>query len=311
MATHKYPSLDEYAPQHSLQPSPPPTTNYYSHPAESSSYNYPSTSDYSATPSSFPPQNAPAVDQSKISAPPQEGLFGDMGFLQEAVYTQVGSRIFDNGKQYVDKNFGRFLTLLPLKYYFNVNNRYVFNKIRLLLFPFLHRNWNRLPKSHNEGSNYVPPREDINAPDLYIPVMAFVTYVLLVGFVHGTNLKFTPDVLGYTASTAIGILAFEIITIKFGLYLLNSRTVPVLDLVAYTGYIFVALIVNVFLGFFISGSPYFAASLYTSICGAFFIFRTLSPVVATHDLSGTAHRPYYLFAIPVLHVLIVYFLGVN
>lgn len=32
---------------------------------------------------------------------------------------------------------------------------------------------------------YAAPREDINSPDLYIPVMAFVTYVLLCGLAAG------------------------------------------------------------------------------------------------------------------------------
>lgn len=38
-----------------------------------------------------------------------------------------------------------------------------------------------------EVDTYAFPREDINAPDLYIPAMAFVSYILLVGFVHGTT----------------------------------------------------------------------------------------------------------------------------
>jgi hypothetical protein len=36
---------------------------------------------------------------------------------------------------------------------------------------------------------YKPPRDDINSPDLYIPVMALVTYVLLTGIVAGTEHK--------------------------------------------------------------------------------------------------------------------------
>ena len=31
------------------------------------------------------------------------------------------------------------------------------------------------------GGGLAPPREDANAPDLYIPAMAFVTYVLVAG----------------------------------------------------------------------------------------------------------------------------------
>ena len=51
---------------------------------------------------------------------------------------------------------------------------------------------------------YAPPREDINAPDLYIPgtpsfgkivnlVMAFVTYILLSAFLSGVQGHFSPE----------------------------------------------------------------------------------------------------------------------
>lgn len=33
----------------------------------------------------------------------------------------------------------------------------------------------------------VAPRFDVNAPDLYIPVMAFITYVLVAGLALGTQ----------------------------------------------------------------------------------------------------------------------------
>lgn len=38
-------------------------------------------------------------------------------------------------------------------------------------------------------SEPVAPRYEINVPDLYIPVMAFVTYVLLAGSVLGTQMR--------------------------------------------------------------------------------------------------------------------------
>ena len=34
-------------------------------------------------------------------------------------------------------------------------------------------------------SELVQPRDDINTPDLYIPFMAFVTYILLAGAILG------------------------------------------------------------------------------------------------------------------------------
>jgi hypothetical protein len=38
-----------------------------------------------------------------------------------------------------------------LRYYFEVNNSYVKNKLRVLLFPFRHKQWNRL--SAGEGGS--------------------------------------------------------------------------------------------------------------------------------------------------------------
>ena len=37
---------------------------------------------------------------------------------------------------------------------------------------------------------YNEPRQDINAPDLYIPTMAFVTYVLMCGIVKGLSRQY-------------------------------------------------------------------------------------------------------------------------
>lgn len=34
---------------------------------------------------------------------------------------------------------------------------------------------------------FLPPKDDINAPDLYIPVMSFVTYIITVSFMLGTR----------------------------------------------------------------------------------------------------------------------------
>jgi hypothetical protein len=130
--------------------------------------------------------------------------------------------------------------------------------------------------------SYAFPREDINAPDLYIPSMAFVTYILLVGFVYGTISqyvisiivkrlhilmtlssflpspspslcylfilflsfffflnRFTPELLGLTASKGLAILGLEVMVIKMMFYLFNCGGVSLLDLTAYSGYKFV------------------------------------------------------------------------
>ena len=104
-----------------------------------------------------------------------------------------------------------------LKHYFHVDNKYVLHKLKILALPFLHKNWARLPNNAapggglddgagggGSGSGGLPfrsPKEDINAPDLYIPTMAFLTYIIFCSFAMGVNGQFTPDVFGRTASS--------------------------------------------------------------------------------------------------------------
>lgn len=57
-----------------------------------------------------------------------------------------------------------------MKHHFNVSNAYVVQKLKLVVFPWRHRPWTRtLLRSEQGPSEWLPPREDINSPDLYIP----------------------------------------------------------------------------------------------------------------------------------------------
>jgi len=227
--------------------------------------------------------------------------------------------MFSNTRQYVDLQFGN-LSQGVMKYYFNVNNSYVFNKIKLLLFPLRHRSWKRRIISTGTGDDFLPPRDDINAPDLYIPSMAFVTYVLLVSFVYGTVSKFTPELIGMTASTALAVLTLEVLLIKAGFYVINVG-VPVLDLVAYCGYKFVTLVASIVVGFFLGSKIYYATSLALSGLLALFFVRTLRVVLLSESTTGapgnmqalgesSLHKKYLLLGVGLLQPLLCYFLGV-
>jgi protein transport protein YIF1 len=67
--------------------------------------------------------------------------------------------------------FGRFVNVSALKHYFNVSNSYVVTKLYIVLVPWWHRPWSRQQRISNNGQDgyYLPPREDINSPDMYIP----------------------------------------------------------------------------------------------------------------------------------------------
>jgi protein transport protein YIF1 len=62
----------------------------------------------------------------------QQSAAGQLGM-------QLGTQAFAQAQQQVNQNMGQWINIQQLRYYFNVSNSYVFNKLRLLLFPFRHK----------------------------------------------------------------------------------------------------------------------------------------------------------------------------
>ena len=158
----------------------------------------------------------------------------------------MGQHLFSAGSSLVNERLGRgWASLDSLRYYFCVNNSYVKNKLRLLFFPFLHRNWARLTVSQGDSDAYRAPRDDINAPDLYIPAMGFLTWVLISAILLGTALKFTPEAFGASTSQGIAVVVLEVLLLKAGYYLLSSApSPPTLVLAAWSAYKFPAVCLN-------------------------------------------------------------------
>jgi hypothetical protein len=101
--------------------------------------------------------------------------FGQFLGVNDAT-TQMGLAVMGNvvgtSQEYVEQNLLRFINTRSLKPYFNVSTSYVLHKLQLLLFPWRHKPWTRqLRRNEVSGAmeGHKPPREDINAPDLYIP----------------------------------------------------------------------------------------------------------------------------------------------
>jgi hypothetical protein len=76
--------------------------------------------------------------------------------------------------------------------------------------------------------------------------MSVVTYVLLSTLVAGLRGQFQPELLGYTATTALVVVIVEILGLRLGCYFLSiSNESQLLDLVAYSGYKFVGIITTI------------------------------------------------------------------
>jgi hypothetical protein len=194
------------------------------------------------------------------------------------VMKQIG---ISTGKKIVNQNMGSLYSWLAanrLKYYFLVDNRYVVKKIKMLLLPFLHKDWRR--QKHPQGPQEVTgewqlPCHDVNAPDLYVPTMAFITYTLLTGYVMGTFGQFDPEVFSTTAGASLVVLLVELFILKIGLHLTNAASPSWLDLVAYCGYKYVGAVVMGMVGLLLGRIALYLMALILGVSSAVFMMKTL------------------------------------
>jgi hypothetical protein len=100
-------------------------------------------------------------------APPQQQ---DNMFAFDATTAQVGSHLLSAGSSMVSERLGRgWASINALRYYFAVNNSYVQNKLRLLLFPFLHKNWTRLVVNQSSDQVSIIEHFQVTKFDLLLP----------------------------------------------------------------------------------------------------------------------------------------------
>uniref|UniRef100_F6TXF3 Protein YIF1 n=1 Tax=Ornithorhynchus anatinus TaxID=9258 RepID=F6TXF3_ORNAN len=136
---------------------------------------------YPAQPGGYPPQGADVAFN-------VNHLLGDP---MANVAMAYGSSIASQGKDIVHKELHRFVSVNKLKYFFAVDTTYVAKKLGLLVFPYTHQNW----EVQYSRDVPLPPRQDVNAPDLYIPTMAFITYILLAGMALGIQKRMILSVI--------------------------------------------------------------------------------------------------------------------
>lgn len=312
-------------PKNYPQPSPSPSPAHFYQPT-APPYAQPAANNYSGdfpmpNPQLTQSQNAYFSPQTAFYAPPPTnagaGMPG-MEFLNNPLVS-VGFNVVEQGM----KDFtGKTVNMLPtemkksissIKYYFAVDQSYVFKKLCLLLFPFRPRNW-ALGYSADEP---VPPRLDTNAPDYYIPLMSAITYVLVAGLVLGMQNKFSPEQLGMHASSVMVWNIIEICVLCFTFYICNVQSkLRTLDLIAYCGYKYVGMIAA--LCCYLATHSLFVyrcALIYMSLSLSYFLVKCLRLQILPdtsgsqqYGSNGHKRRIYLLLLIVILQPLFIWYL---
>nr|SVE84432.1 EOG090X0ATU [Daphnia pulex] len=241
------------------------------------------------SPGYYPQQGMPFMPMGGGGGGGDQTNFMPAQFLQNPVMAnmamQYGQSLVGQGKEALDRELNKYVATSRIKYYFSVDTAYVAKKLALLLFPFTHRDWS---VKYNPDEP-VQPRYELNAPDLYIPAMAFVTYLLIGGVSLGIQERFSPEGLGIQASTALVWAFIEVLAIWVTLYIMNIQTkLTSFDILAFSSYKYVGMIVAV-IASFIMPSAYHLALIYVSAATMFFLIRSLKVQIlpeSSHDSYG-------------------------
>lgn len=241
-------------------------------------------------------------------AQPGYPQFNPMNFVGQA---DLGKHALDYGQQYIAQSMDSYgLSAGSLRYYFQVSNAYVRRKLGLVLFPwFPRRNWVRQLQPVQDASGvdlYAYPSEDVNAPDMYIPLMAFITHLVVIALEQGVGGRFHPDQFGAHASKALGLMILELVFLKIFTYLLSCSGSSLLDLCAYSGYKYVGITVTSLVALLTKRPLYkWLVFAYAGFSTAFFMLRSLKyillPSARTDSTAATVsgrkrqQRIYFLF----------------
>lgn len=228
-----------------------------------------------------------------------------------------GDKFLGAGQAFVTTNYAKYFGGTAMRYYFDVNEPYVFNKLRLVACPFLHKgSWARIPEQVAGGLTFKPPRSDINAPDLYIPLMGFWTYVLAASTLQVRRGDFTPEGVALHAWWGGCAWGAEILFVWMALRSLSTAqmhvSAPIMDVGAYTGYMWVLIAFGVALKCVAPGWAHFVAVAWGALASAVFMVKTLKRIIFSearhHGLDGNRHN-YALLVLAALQFPLHVWLG--
>ncbi len=204
---------------------------------------------------------------------------------------QYGQKALHEGESTLSK----FINVQELRHYFRVNNSYVRDKLAMIMFPF-GRNYHRKrcdfgDDNGSKTGEYYPPVDDLCAPDLYIPLMSIITYMVLAAFARGmAKLAVPPELLAGALTSVLCWMLVEVLAVKLAKYIVGlAHPVATLDFFALSGYKFPGICLVVLLKTLLPFDP-IVFTLLAFLLGGFTAFFNY---MAYHDLfsrEGTFHK---------------------
>ncbi|KAG9394765.1 hypothetical protein J8273_3741 [Carpediemonas membranifera] len=218
----------------------------------------------------------------------------------------------------------RVVNTKRLQFYFAVSNQQILRKIGVLLFPYTHSSWKRQTHA-SEASIPLTPAEDINTPDLYLPFVGIVTYIIFCAMGYAVDASYDMQHISRPVVCSIAVVAVELIGFKLASIAFGIAGPPLLEIVGIFGYKYVSLCVALLLSL-IHPIAYYMALAYVAAAFGVFIMRTLNPLLISQteqrragmlsdpmvdqaDRKALMARTYFVFIVGISQVAPLILLG--
>jgi hypothetical protein len=177
-----------------------------------------------------------------------------------------------------------------IKIYFDVELSYVLQKLQMISFPFIPEKKKQMVSTHDfDATSFSEDGDGPNkerskyTPDLYIPAMAFMTYVLLTCISLGLDNRFGPTMIFKNAANCSLLTIFEALLIKTCVYIAISKNPPFLDTLSLASYKYYGLCFIIITNFCITseaGGAYldWTVKIYYCVTSAFGMYQMVKRI---------------------------------
>ncbi|CAD8063740.1 unnamed protein product [Paramecium sonneborni] len=197
-------------------------------------------------------------------------------------YANFGKKFSGIGDKY--DSFLNKIFSSQYRFYFDVDNMYVVKKSIMTIAPYLYRgNW-----TLNSEFQAISPTENVHAPDLYLPLMSLITFVLLRCLSLGIYDKssFNPGYIVESFWKCFVISLLELIIIKIVFCFMDGIRVNTVDLISHLNYRYCSLCALMIFNILTNNLFSFFCTIYVLICQAIFVYKTLQRYSPSHNQSA-------------------------
>ena len=197
--------------------------------------------------------------------------------------TQIGvdytkdkfNKIISENKNIITK----YIFSETLKNYYNVDQTFILRKLKFVILPFFNTKKKNIFETTQKQNN-------ITKPELYIPTMSLVSFVLIVCLnliLNGKKLKANEII--EKVSTCLIMTFLEACFCKLCFRIALAISVPLFDLISYCSYKYVGLVFYVLMTIFFGNvfwvTFFFRLFIAFSFCS--FTYQTFVHVFETHS----------------------------